>query len=83
MSPTHYYLTLRLRKARELLRQTDMSILSITMACGFQSACHFSKTYREVFNVAPSSERRKQAAMPMPMLNQPMNPQFQPTPAFM
>lgn len=81
MSPTHYYLTLRLRRARELLRQTDMSILSITMACGFQSACHFSKTYREVFNVAPSSERRKQ--LPIPLLSQPMSPQFQPAAAFM
>ncbi|MDY7547498.1 GlxA family transcriptional regulator [Glaciimonas sp. CA11.2] len=79
MSPTHYYLTLRLRKARELLRQTDMSILSITMACGFQSACHFSKTYREVFNVAPSSERRKQTpvSIPIPLLNQATGGQFQ------
>ena len=42
MTPTHY-LTLRLRRARELLLQTDMSIMHITMACGFQSACHFSK----------------------------------------
>ena len=42
MTPTHYYLTLRLRRARELLLQTDMSIMHITMACGFQSACHFS-----------------------------------------
>lgn len=68
MSPTHYYLTLRLRKARELLRQTDMSILSITMACGFQSACHFSKTYREVFGVAPSTERRQQPTVPAALL---------------
>ena len=68
MSPTHYYLTLRLRKARELLRQTDMSILSITVACGFQSACHFSKTYREIFSVAPSTERRQQATVPAALL---------------
>ncbi|QRX81493.1 GlxA family transcriptional regulator [Glaciimonas sp. PAMC28666] len=80
MSPTHYYLTLRLRKARELLRQTDMSILSITMACGFQSACHFSKTYREVFNVAPSSERRKQASVSisLPLLSQTAAAQCEP-----
>jgi len=71
MSPTHYYLTLRLRKARELLRQTDMSILSITMACGFQSACHFSKTYREVFSVAPSTERRQPSQVPAALLAAP------------
>ena len=58
VSPTQYYLTLRLQKARELLRHTDMSITNITAACGFQSACHFSKVYRDVFHVAPSAERR-------------------------
>lgn len=58
VSPTQYYLNLRLHKARELLRQTDMSIAGITVACGFQSACHFGKVYREVFHVAPSAERR-------------------------
>ena len=61
MTPTHYYLTLRLRRARELLLQTDMSIMHITMACGFQSACHFSKSYRDAFGTAPTRERRKQA----------------------
>jgi transcriptional regulator GlxA family with amidase domain len=75
MSPTHYYLTLRLRKARELLRQTDMSILSITVACGFQSACHFSKTYREIFSVAPSTERRQQISVPAALLAAPMQQQ--------
>ncbi|KVN42808.1 GlxA family transcriptional regulator [Burkholderia ubonensis] len=62
VTPTHYYLTLRLRRARELLLQTDMSIMHITMACGFQSACHFSKSYRDAFGVAPTRERRKQVA---------------------
>ncbi|WP_232072154.1 GlxA family transcriptional regulator [Paraburkholderia pallida] len=62
MTPTHYYLTLRLRRARELLLQTDMSIMQITMACGFQSACHFSKSYRDAFGNAPTGERRKRIA---------------------
>jgi transcriptional regulator GlxA family with amidase domain len=62
MTPTHYYLTLRLRRARELLLQTDMSIMHITMACGFQSACHFSKSYRDAFGTAPTRERRNQVA---------------------
>jgi transcriptional regulator GlxA family with amidase domain len=62
MTPTHYYLTLRLRRARELLLQTDMSIMAITMACGFQSACHFSKSYRDAFGMSPTRERREQIA---------------------
>ncbi len=60
VTPSHYYLDLRLRRARELLLQTEMSITSITVACGFQSACHFSKCYRALFGKPPSSERRPQ-----------------------
>jgi len=58
-SPTHYYLSLRLRRARELLRTTDASIAHVTATCGFQSACHFSKAYRAQFGYAPSRERRQ------------------------
>lgn len=58
VSPSHYYLDLRLRRARELLLQTEMSITGITVACGFQSSCHFSKCYRALFGKPPSSERR-------------------------
>ncbi|KMZ13678.1 Transcriptional regulator containing an amidase domain and an AraC-type DNA-binding HTH domain [Candidatus Burkholderia humilis] len=61
MSPMHFYMNLRLRRARELLLQTDMSIMDITVACGFRSACHFSKANRKTFGAAPSVERRKQA----------------------
>ncbi|TRM53845.1 GlxA family transcriptional regulator [Achromobacter sp. LC458] len=57
-TPKQHYLSLRLRHARALLRQTPMSITHITTACGFQSPCHFSKTYRAVYGAAPSSERR-------------------------
>jgi transcriptional regulator GlxA family with amidase domain len=57
VTPTQYYLNLRLRRARELLTQTGLSVMNITVACGFQSACHFSKTYRRLFGVTPSSER--------------------------
>lgn len=62
VTPSHYYLELRLRRARELLLQTEMSITSITVACGFQSACHFSKCYRALFGNPPSSERRPQGS---------------------
>lgn len=57
-APTKYYLSLRLSRARFLLRQTSLPILSIALACGFVSASHFSKCYREHFNRTPSLERR-------------------------
>jgi transcriptional regulator GlxA family with amidase domain len=58
VSPTHYYLTLRLKRAREMLRTTNASIASVTAVCGFHSPCHFSKAYRVQFGHAPSHERR-------------------------
>jgi AraC family transcriptional regulator, glycine betaine-responsive activator len=56
--PTRYYLELRLRRARELLLQTPMSVMDITIACGFQSPPHFSKCYRGLFGYPPSAERQ-------------------------
>jgi len=56
--PKHYYLEMRLRRARELLLQTAMPIMDITTACGFQSPPHFSKCYRIQFGHPPSAERK-------------------------
>jgi len=56
-APTRYYLELRLKRARYLLRQTSLPILSIALAAGFVSASHFSKCYREFFKHTPSEER--------------------------
>ena len=61
-APTQYYMEQRLTRARQLLLQTDMSILDITVACGFQSAPHFSKSYRMFFGHPPSEERRARAS---------------------
>ena len=57
-APTRYYLGLRLDRARHLLLQTSMPILSVGLACGFVSASHFSKCYSEHFSRTPSQERR-------------------------
>ncbi|MFM0137480.1 GlxA family transcriptional regulator [Caballeronia grimmiae] len=56
-TPTHFYLGLRLTRARELLQQTDMSILAVCVACGFESPSHFSRTYRARFNASPRQDR--------------------------
>jgi AraC family transcriptional regulator, glycine betaine-responsive activator len=56
-TPTRYYLGLRLERARTLLMQTSLPILSVGLACGFVSASHFSKCYHEHFGRTPSEER--------------------------
>ena len=58
-SPKRYYMELRLQKARNLLMQTNLSIIDVSLACGFVSAPHFSKCYRDFFGIPPREERRR------------------------
>jgi AraC family transcriptional regulator, glycine betaine-responsive activator len=59
-SPKRYYMELRLQKARNLLMQTDMSVINVALACGFASPSHFSKCYRAQYNTTPYRERGTQ-----------------------
>lgn len=61
--PTRYYLELRLERARQLLLQSSMPIVDIALACGFISAPHFSKCYRDTFSLPPRDERRRAAGL--------------------
>lgn len=56
-SPKRYYMELRLQKARNLLMQTDMSVINVALACGFASPSHFSKCYRAHYATTPYRER--------------------------
>lgn len=60
-SPKRYYMELRLARARNLLMQTDMSVINVALACGFASPSHFSKCYRSHYDVTPYRERGAQA----------------------
>ena len=59
-SPKRYYMELRLQKARNLLMQTDMSVINVALACGFSSPSHFSKCYRAQYGTTPYRERGAQ-----------------------
>ena len=63
-SPKRYYMELRLQKARNLLMQTDMSVINVALASGFASPSHFSKCYRAHFNTTPYRERGAQEKAP-------------------
>jgi len=62
--PSRYYLDLRLKRARLLLRQTNMPILQIAVASGFTSASHFARKYREHFDHSPREERSRLERIP-------------------
>lgn len=51
--PSRYYMELRLKRAREMLQQTNKSILEVSIACGFSSPSHFSRSIKERFGCSP------------------------------
>jgi transcriptional regulator GlxA family with amidase domain len=56
-SPARYYLEIRLDRARHLLIQSSLPVVEVAVACGFVSASHFSKCYRELYQRSPQQER--------------------------
>ncbi|MDF2996027.1 MAG: helix-turn-helix protein [Xanthobacteraceae bacterium] len=57
-SPAAYQLGLRLERARELLRLSPLPVTDVGLACGFQSAAHFSTAYARRFGRSPREERK-------------------------
>ena len=64
-SPSRYYLQLRLSRARQLLKQTNLSVIEVSVACGFVSTPHFSKCYRDCFGIPPRHERQGISSQPI------------------
>ena len=56
-TPSQQYIQIRLRRARELLLQTSMSLVEVAAATGFVSSSHFSRCYKVLYGYSPSSER--------------------------
>lgn len=56
-----FHLGLRLDRARELLRQTTLSVSEVAIVTGFRSASHFSRAYRQRFARAPREDAGRTA----------------------
>ncbi|MGJ7462066.1 GlxA family transcriptional regulator [Halomonas sp. MA07-2] len=56
-SPATYYLRLRLQRARNLLKESHLSLAEVAIACGFSSSAHFTRTYTKRYQVSPSKDR--------------------------
>jgi AraC family transcriptional regulator len=57
LSPSQYFIRLKMAKARSLLRETDLSIIQIGMDVGYSSPSHFSQVFRRVVGVSPRDYR--------------------------
>lgn len=58
-TPAAYYLGLRLKRAEHLLRETDLSVLAIGLACGFGSASTFSRAFQRHLGFPPGTMRKR------------------------
>ncbi len=65
-SPARYYLEIRLDRARHLLMQSTLPVVEIAVACGFVSASHFAKCYRELYARSPQQERGERKPLVLP-----------------
>ncbi|MCO6055267.1 GlxA family transcriptional regulator [Pseudomonas sp. MOB-449] len=58
-TPPRYYLELRLTRARQLLQQTNKSLIEIAVASGFVTLPHFQRCFRTMFDMAPGKFRKQ------------------------
>jgi len=61
---TSYLQTLRVRKAAELLRSTDSTIVDIAETCGFGNLSHFYHCFKRQYGVAPRQFRKDESTEP-------------------
>ena len=59
ITPQQYVRDLRLSLARQMIMDTDIDFLSISMEVGYNSFSHFCSTFKEKFGLSPSGLRRQ------------------------
>ena len=59
-SPSEYLALFRLTRASELLSTTTLSIESISMSCGYSDPATFSKAFKRLMKMSPSTYRKQQ-----------------------
>ena len=57
LAPYQYLTQQRVERAKQLLKQTDQSIVNIALHCGFNSHSHLSKKFRQITGMTPKSYR--------------------------
>jgi len=58
-SPAMYLRSVRLERAKTLLRNSSLSIGEVARQCGWNDAAHFSRSFSEKFGASPRAFRQK------------------------
>jgi transcriptional regulator GlxA family with amidase domain len=61
VTPSQYYLSLRLTHAKQLLLNTNQSVIDISIATGFETQSYFTACYRKYFGSSPRNHRSQVA----------------------
>ncbi|MGN8276430.1 helix-turn-helix domain-containing protein [Pseudomonas sp. SMV71] len=57
-SPSQFFIRLRMARARQLLLETDRSIIDIGLDVGYSSPSHFSQVFKREVGITPSHYRK-------------------------
>jgi AraC family transcriptional regulator len=57
LAPSQYFIRLRMARARQLLLESQRSVIDIGLEVGYSSASHFSQVFRREVGVTPSEFR--------------------------
>jgi AraC family transcriptional regulator len=57
VSPYQYLIQQRIERAKQLLKQTDRSIMDVALDCGFNSHSHLTKKFRQLTGMTPRAYR--------------------------
>ena len=58
MSPSEYQIFLRMNKAKELIRNTKMSVSSIAFAVGIENLGYFTRQFKQHEGMTPQAYRK-------------------------
>jgi AraC family transcriptional regulator len=57
LSPHQFVLHRRIDRAKELLRASEIRVLDVAVACGFETQQHFARVFRKVCGASPTEYR--------------------------
>jgi AraC family carnitine catabolism transcriptional activator len=63
MPPRSCYLQMRLQRARQLLHESNLSVMQVGIACGFGSNENFCRQYKTMYGHPPSRDRKMDIGM--------------------
>ena len=58
LTPIEFMQQLRMKKAQQLLQETDLSVQQIAYSVGIQSPSYFTQQYKKAFGILPTKESR-------------------------